>query len=385
MTKPEYTRSEGLEHAEAMGLDPHRLHRAFACLDRDIEAGITPGGIAVIGRRGRTITYMAGSAGTSDRPPVPVQPDTLYDCASLTKVVVTLPLVLQLLEQGRLRLDDPVAATFPAFAEAEPQKAAVTIRHLLTHTAGLRPYMNLHAHGWTRDEIVARVLAEPLQHEPGAQVVYSDLGYIVLGELAARAHGLPLAEAAQRHILQPLGMRASGYRPLPPAGAPAPAAAPSLIAPTEWDAAAQAFRIGAVHDENAYAMGGVSGHAGLFATADDLSRYAAMWLGAGAAPDGTRVLAPATVRAAVRSHTGALSPGHRGLGWVLAGDPFDASGDLLSRAAYGHTGFTGTSLYVDPELELTIVLLTNRVHYGREKSVASLRARFHNAVAGSLI
>lgn len=393
----------GFEHAGPMGLNPQKLMKAFECIDREIEAGVIPGGVIAISRRGYTVTYAAGSAGISGEAFVPVQPDTLYDVASLTKVVVTLPLVLQLVEQGKLRLDDTVAQYFPAFAEAAPDtvtastgktaavaatnaapasKSSVTIRQLLTHTAGLKPFVNLHVHGWTREQIVSRVLAEPLQHEPGTQVVYSDLGYIVLGELAEQLHGMPLAEAAQAHILQPLGMRTSGYVPLSAAEGTAHG---NTIAPTEWDEQAQAYRIGTVHDENAHAMGGISGHAGLFATATDLARYAAMWLHEGAAADGSaRILSPATVRAAIRSHTGILTTGHRGLSWVLQGDPYDASGDLLSPTSYGHTGFTGTSLYVDPEYGLAVTLLTNRVHYGRSKSVAALRARLHNAIAGSL-
>jgi CubicO group peptidase (beta-lactamase class C family) len=235
-----------------------------------------------------------------------------------------------------------------------------------------------------REEIVAQVFALPLQHEPGTQVVYSDLGFIVLGELAARLLAEPLEQAARTHVLQPLGMLGSGYRPLPQAAAAPESPGSAAIAPTEWDEAGQAYRIGTVHDENASAMGGVSGHAGLFSTARDLSRYASMWLNEGVTAEGTRFLSVPTVRAALCSHTGALSTGHRGLGWVLKGDSFDASGDLLSERSYGHTGFTGTSLYVDPEYGLTITLLTNRVHYGRSKSVASLRARFHNAIAASL-
>ncbi len=423
----------GMEHAEQNGLDSQKLVQAFQCIDRAIEEGTIPGGAAVVGGRGGwMVSYAAGSAAVSGEPALPVHPETtVYDCASLTKVVVTLPLVLQLVEQGRLGLNDAVASYLPEYATEG--KAAVTVRQLLTHTAGLKPYVNLHAHGWPREEVLAQALAQPLAHAPGTQVVYSDLGYIALGRLAERLHGLPLAEAARRHVLEPLGMAASGYNPL----------SATNVAPTEWDPAAQAFRHGAVHDENAAAMGGVSGHAGLFATASDIARYAAMWLHEGALPPAlavaapapapivssaapppgqalgsnalpsamavaapapaptvspsapaasspvstaqpARILAPATVRAAIRSHTGALTPGHRGLGWVLQGDPFDASGDLLSPESYGHTGFTGTSLYVDPNYGLFIVILTNRVHYGREKSVGPLRARLHSAVAGSI-
>ncbi|MDF2669516.1 MAG: serine hydrolase [Paenibacillus sp.] len=374
------TQLQGLEHAEQMGLNRQKVLNAFDCLDQAVHAQIIPGGVASVTRRGYTITYTTGSASIRTEQHMPVQLNTCYDCASLTKVVVTLPLVLQLIERGRLRLDDTVANYLPSFATAG--KAAVTVGQLLTHTAGLKPFMNLHAHGWTREEMLARVLAEPLGHEPGTQVVYSDLGFIVLGQLAELLHEQPLEQAAERHVLMPLGMMSSGFRPLQQLSPSAPTE--SIFAPTEWSEDAQAYRVGTVHDENASAMGGVSGHAGLFSTVQDLSRYALMWLNEGVSSDGVRILSPATVRAAIRSHTDALASGNRGLGWVLKGDSFDASGDLMSSKSYGHTGFTGTSLYVEPEYGLTVVLLTNRVHYGRSQSVAPLRACFHNAILGCL-
>jgi CubicO group peptidase (beta-lactamase class C family) len=319
------------------------------------------------------VEYAAGAAVTGPAGSLPAGKDTIYDCASLTKVIVTLPLVLMLIDQGSVCLDDPVRLWLPQFAESG--KSAVTVRQLLTHTAGFPPHSNLHSHGWTKEQVLERALETQPVYEPGSRVIYSDLGYIALGCLVSALFGEPLDRAAGRRLFGPLGMNASCYCP--------PARLRPRIAATEHYPDEAGPRWGTVHDENALAMGGVSGHAGLFSTAADLTRYASMWLGGGRL-DGKRLLSQSAVDLALRNHTASIEGGERGLGWVLKGDPFDASGDLLSAASYGHTGFTGTSLYIDPMLGLSVVLLTNRVHFGRDKSVVRLRAAFHNAVAGAV-
>ncbi|WP_379319417.1 serine hydrolase domain-containing protein [Paenibacillus puldeungensis] len=341
--------------------------------------GDIPGGVAVIARYGQRVRFACGNAVDDESGKVPVSFDTVYDCASLTKVVVTLPLVLMLADQGKLQLDDPVTTYLPAFTAAQGQHAdIVTIRHLLTHTAGLAPYMNLYSHGWSREEIIARVCGAPLKSEPGSAVEYSDLGYILLGEIVAEVAGTPLATLAATALFAPLGMAASGYLPA--------ASLRRRMAGTEPDPGlGGGCVLGVVHDENARAMGGVSGHAGLFSTADDLASYAEMWLGGGRSAAGRRVLSAAAVEVATRTCTAGVPGGKRGLGWVLRGDPFDAAGDQFSPVSYGHTGFTGTSVYVDPLRELVCVLLTNRVHYGRERSIAGLRSKFHNAAVAALV
>lgn len=373
MKKGDSVMKEGtIERAREMGLDARLIGRALATLDEAIAEGETPGGVVAIGRHGRLLTYASGEAIPAGPDRAPAGEDTIYDCASLTKVVATLPLVLQLLDEGRIRLEDPVARYIPAFASKG--KAGVTIRQLLTHTGGLAPFADMHSHGWSPAQILDFVADQPLQCEPGTQVVYSDFGFILLGRLISVVLDRPLDEAAAERVFAPLGMTDTGFRPAP--------ALWGRIAPTEHYAYEPGPRWGVVHDENAGAMGGVSGHAGLFSTARDLSRYAAMWLNEGRG-EGARVLSPLSVRLAIRHQTAAAG-GSRGLGWALKGDKWDASGDLLTGQSYGHTGFTGTSLYVDPPLGLTVVLLTNRVHYGRDKSVARLRAVLHNAVAASL-
>jgi CubicO group peptidase (beta-lactamase class C family) len=234
------------------------------------------------------------------------------------------------------------------------------VKHLLTHTSGFAAYKDLHSHGWTAEQIGAAVLGEGLAYKCGAGYIYSDLNYITLGEIASLLLGLPLDVAARKYVFEPLSMHDSGYRP-------AESLKPRIAATEFIDGG---FRWGEVHDENAWAMGGVSGHAGLFSTASDLAKYAAMWLNRGRHGDGS-VLSDAAVAAAMRSYTGGLLNANRGLGWVLKGDFWDASGDLFSPQAFGHTG-------------IFAVLLTNRVHFGREKSVARLRDCFHNAVAASV-
>lgn len=361
------------EAARRMGMRPEGVEAALRLIDDEIDRGEIPGGVAVVSRRGFAVRYAAGLAVDYGGIRVPAAEDTIYDCASLTKVVVTLPLVLKLIERGRVTLSDPVARHVPEFAAGG--KEAVTVGQLLTHTSGLMAFTDMHSHGWTPERILAFVMEQRLEYEPGTQVVYSDMGYIALGRLIERLTGLPLPEAARRDIFEPLGLVESEY-------VPADQRKPRIAA-TEHYAYESGPRIGIVHDENASAMGGVSGHAGLFATAGDLARYADAWLAAYRGKP-TPLLSPAAARAAARSHTATLASGNRGLGWALRGDKFDASGDLLGAASFGHTGYTGTSLYVDPELGLTAVLLTNRVHYGRSKSVVRLRAAFHNAIAAAV-
>lgn len=363
------------EHAvETMGICPERLQQVWATISREIEQKEIPGAVAAITRRGASVRFVAGLAVDEGRHKVPVDFNTIYDVASLTKVTVTLPLVLLMLDRGLVRLKDPVGRFLPEFAS--PDKQAVTIGQLLTHSAGLAPFYDLHSHGWDRSKIMSFIYQCPLQSVPGTQVVYSDLGYILLGEIIERVLGQSLDQAAQSHIFDPLGMQDSRYQPT--------AAQLSRVAATEYDALQQSCLHGIVHDENARAMGGVSGHAGLFSTVDDLVRYANMWLAKGRA-NGRVIISQRAVAAACTLQTGHLKPARRGLGWMLHGDEMDASGDLWSAGSYGHTGFTGTSLFFDPDLELAAVLLTNRVHYGRKKSVVRLRNCFHNAIAASVI
>lgn len=382
-----------LSAAGQLGLSEEGLQAAWSLLDKAIEQGIIPGGVALIERRGHAAAYAAGHAFLSEERSIPASVDTIYDCASLTKVVITLALMLILLDRGQVRLTDPVAQHIPAFGAAG--KAEVTIGQLLAHTSGLPAHRDLYSHGWTPQQIHEAICAMEPDYPPGTRCVYSCLGYIILGHIIRQQFGRPLEEAAWSEVLQPLGMTASQYNP-PPEWKP-------RIAATEYDAALGEYRWGFVHDENAYALGGAAGNAGLFSTASDLLRYARMWLAlagsasytAGAADaslshsrpgDGLEalLLSREAVNEALRSHTLDIPGAHRGLGWVLRGDPADVGGEGLSPFRFGHTGFTGTSLWIDPAQDLILILLTNRVHFGRGNSIAALRRQFHEAAVAAI-
>ncbi|HEY8346738.1 MAG TPA: serine hydrolase [Symbiobacteriaceae bacterium] len=364
--------SGGLRPAspEDAGVDPLRLEQAFDVLRSEIAAGLLPGAVAVIARRGAAVAHRALGWRQLYPHRRPMEPDTLFDLASLTKVAATLPAVLTLLEQGAFRLDDPVCRFFPAFSGGG--KEQVTVRHLLTHTGGLPADFPHQALTGDRAEDIARILAQPLQAEPGLQVIYSDLGFIILGEMVALLSGEPLDRYVRRAVHGPLGMHQTGFRPS--------AALRNRCAATEYRPHLGRWQCGEVHDEKAAALGGVAGHAGLFGTAADLAAYGQMWLSGGAG-----VLSPATVAVATRDQTAGLGEG-RGLGWIVTrpGDTHLSCGDLFTPGSFGHTGFTGTSLWIEPARELVVVLLTNRVHLGRQDHILRLRPRFHNAVAAAL-
>jgi CubicO group peptidase (beta-lactamase class C family) len=298
--------------------------------------------------------------------------DTIFDLASLTKVVATLPCVLQLVGADEIGLDDAVCRYLPAFGGAG--KDAVTVRQLLTHISGLPAHRKYYEELSDTGEARAAAITEPLDCAPATVVCYSDVGFIVAGEMASSVAGCGLDELVQEVVCRPLGLTDTGYRP--------DQRLAQRIAATELvDGTA---KVGIVHDENAELLGGVAGHAGLFGTAADLSQYAAAWAGS----DGLAALRlPDWLRTeAVRCHTDGLG-GRRGLGWGLRQDKFDNMGDGWPLDGAGHTGFTGTSLSFDPDSGLWAVLLTNAVHFGRgpEHSVVALRKQVHAAVAVALL
>lgn len=399
---------------EEAGFDGARLRRAAAVLERGVADGAFPQAVALVARRGVVALHAAFGADDDGRP---TDPATIFDLASLTKVVACLPAVLTLLEEGRLSLDDPLAAFFPEHGDALGPvnwHGDVTVRHLLTHTSGLPAWLPLYADCATAEEAVARICETWLDAPPGERVVYSDLGFILLGEIVRRVSGQGIDLFVRERLFAPLGLADTGYLPDP--------ALRPRIAPTErgedYEAAMAARQQarhpgerggttirGLVHDGNAhYALRGVSGHAGLFSTAADLAAYAQLWLNGGHY-DGARLFGPATLAAATRDATAALNLG-RGLGWVAfeadplgrrerwrarrgddalaTGGPYP-SGELLSPGSYGHTGFTGTSLWIDPARDLAVILLTNRVHPdAANQRIQQVRPRFHNAVVAAL-
>jgi CubicO group peptidase (beta-lactamase class C family) len=353
-----------------MRIHPKGFQQMTALLERETSDLRIPGAVVAVGIGCDVLYREAFGYAENLRGHVrAMHHDTIFDLASLTKVVATLPSILTLIDNGHIRLNDPVSLFLPEFTTEA--KSTVTLRHLLTHTSGLpasRLFYKMHT---TPHAILEAVRREPLEHAPGAQVVYSDLGFVLLGDIVRAVTGMPLDQYAEKQIFQPLGMKTTGY-------CPPPEFKPWIAATEEMDG--QPAKVGVVHDENAEALGGVAGHAGLFASMSDLIQYVSMWLNPTA-----DVLSPAVRRVAVQCHTEGLN-GRRGIGWVCRHDAYDHTGDLWPETTVGHTGFTGTSLAFDPVSKLWMILLTNDVHYGREKKhIVRLRGLLHNLIGSSLI
>lgn len=331
-----------------------------------VRSGEIPGAVAVAGTRRRRCEALVAGVRKYGGPAT--TEDTLYDLASLTKVVATLPCVLRLVSDGEIRLEDPVGryVTSAGWFQS-PSLAEVTIREILTHSSGLPNWRPVFAWAGDRLTALANVLQTPLG-ERGA-VVYSDLGFIVLGAIVERVTRLRLDAFAAQQVFGPLGMHATGYLPQPTAP----------VAATEDCGWRNRLLEGVVHDENAFRFDGVAGHAGLFGTAADLATYAQAWLSWD-----PRLGREAVLRESTAQHVATASL-RRGLGWLLKGqDSF--AGAQATAAGFGHTGFTGTSLWIEPTAERFAVLLTNRVHPSRHRGahMHALRRSFHDAVAQDL-
>jgi len=313
-------------------------------------------------------TMAEGAVGLSHREKkIPMTLDTIFDLASLTKVCATLPAIFLLLQAGEIDLDDPITRFYPEACSSE-----ITLKHLLTHTSGYPAHIPFYKKGLSKEEILQTIIKT--RGEAGKQVEYSDLNFILLGFIIEKVTGLPLDQFTEKHIFQPLGMLHTGFNVT---------FEKKIIAPTEWLEAQQDYQWGKVHDENALHMGGVSGHAGLFSNLHDLKIYVQMLLSEGLTNAGERFLSSAILRESRQNYTKTLNL-NRGLGWQLRDDQFSPAGYFLSENSYGHTGFTGTSLWIDPDKEIGIVLLSNRVHISRSINMNRLRRIFYNLVAFSL-
>jgi beta-N-acetylhexosaminidase len=349
-------------------LAPSLVNDVRTLLEAAVRDGAFPGASCAIARRGRVVAEVAvGRLGYEADAPA-VTPGTRYDLASLTKVCATTPAVLRLVADGTLSLDDPVAKWLPAFAGTGKER--VTVRHLLAHQAGLPAYERYYKTLRGKDAIVGAACAEPLMSEPGSGVVYSDLGFVLLMAIVERASGEDFASFVRRAVLAPFGMRGATF---------APTNGPALdAAPTERDEARSGIVRGFVHDENAFAMGGVSGHAGLFATANDVLRYGVAMLAGG------RGCLPRELVDAASRPSGIGGDTTRGIGFQLLADG-TWGGARVPAGTFGHTGFTGTSLWCEPSRDLCVVLLTNRVHPTRvNNKITSVRRALHDLVLGSL-
>ncbi|NIR01655.1 MAG: serine hydrolase, partial [Gemmatimonadales bacterium] len=356
---------------------PERLEATTRFLETKVEEGAFPGGVLLVGHRGGVaFTSAVGRYGEDDARPV--SDSTIYDLASLTKVIGLTTACMILSAEGKLNLDGRVVDYLPQFAG--PGKFDVRIRHLLTHTSGLDAWVPLHLATASREEALARVMAEPLQSPPGLRYVYSDLGAIVLTQVVEAVAGEPLDQFLQRRVFGPLQMRRTRFRP--------PSEWHTTIAPTERDPWRGRVLRGEVHDENAARLGGVSGHAGLFSTAPDLARFATWLLDAyhdRLPPDAPLAVPANIIREFTRKQPGPEAS-TRALGWDTPSPGGRSSaGTMMSVSSFGHTGFTGTSIWIDPERELFVILLTNRVHPTREnRALLRIRGMVADSVLSAL-
>ena len=355
-----------------------QLQPAFSVIENAIADQAFPGATLAVGYRGNVSYHAFGHLSYGKDSPA-TKLDTMYDIASLTKVVVTTTLVEKLAEgdfPSPLELDAPIERYLPQWASGpQPEwRHKVTIRNLMTHSSGLPAFQEYWRTSKGKSDTLRMIFAEPLEYEPGTKVVYSDLGIILMAEIIYGLTGKPLDQLANEYVFQPLGMKDSMYNP--------PKKLWPAIAPTEVDERWRHRLIqGEVHDENAYAIGGVSGHAGVFSTSPDLAAFCQMLLNGGVYAH-HRILKRATIAEFTAPQP--LAKNARTLGWVVPTEG-SSSGRYFSAHSYGHTGFTGTTIWIDPDRQLFVVVLTNRVNPTRENhKIAEVRPAVHDAILKSL-
>src|SRR6266446_5687217 len=355
-----------------------QLKPAYDVIEKAIADKAFPGATLAAGFRGKVAIHAFGKLSYDAKAPA-TAPTTMYDIASLTKVVATTTLVAKLAEGDfavPLDLDAKIERYLPEWASGPNAewRHRVTVRHLLTHTSGLPPFKEYWRASKSKQDTLTKIFAEPLEYEPGTKEVYSDLGIILMAEIIERLTGRTLDDLAKSYIFSPLGMKDTMYLP--------PKKLWPQIAPTEIDNNLRHRLVqGEVHDENAFVIGGVSGHAGIFSTAPDLAAFCQMLVNGGVYAH-HRVLRRATIAQFTTPQQ--LSGGTRTLGWAVPTEG-GSSGHYFSAHSFGHTGFTGTSIWIDPDRELFVVLLTNRVHPTREnQKIAQVRPAFHDAVMQAL-
>lgn len=340
-------------------------------LQREIDQQVTPGAVIRIRHKGKIILDEVIGTNSLEEDKVPITSSHLFDMASLTKVMVTLPAILQLCEAGEIHLHDKVVRFIPSFEKHG--KESMTIKQLLTHSSGLIAHRSYFERRLPSTEVLKEIDEEKLEYAPDTDVVYSDLGFILLMEIIEKVTGQKIDEYARQHLFEPMGMKDTGYKPTYER---------CRYAPTEYYDHLQSHKYGIVHDDNTEFMDGISGHAGLFSTMEDLSVFTEMLENDGV-HEGRKILDSHWLALSRRNFT-PFANESRGLGWQLKGSGASPAGDLMSHGTYGHTGFTGTSFYIDPEKELTVMLLTNRVYFGRHLAMIRLRPRLHNIINTSL-
>ncbi len=345
-----------------------------AVVEEAIARDQLPGAVVWIGREGRILHRKAYGQRALVPRTEPMTLDTIFDAASLTKVVATTASIMKLVEQGKLRLNDPVSLHLPGYQNGNG-RSAITVRHLLTHYSGLRPDVDL-VPVWSGYETgIHKAMVDKPVSAPGERFVYSDINFLLLGEMVRKLSGKRLEDFAKDNIFVPSGMTETMFNP--------PAVLRDRIAPTEtYPGMASPLR-GVVHDPTARFMGGVAGHAGLFTTAADLSKFAQMLINGGDA-GGVRVLSALTIRKFTEPQSPPDSTTLRGLGFDLDSQYSSNRGELFPIGSFGHTGFTGTSLWVDPSTRAYVILLSNSVHPGRRPAIAALRSKVATIAAANL-
>ena len=358
-----WARAEALPPATSV-----RLAGVDAVIEKAIADGSIPGAVLVVGHDGAVVYRKAYGHRALEPKLEPMTLDTVFDLASLTKVIATTTAVMQLVEQGKVRLNDPVAKYLPEFSQNG--KEDITVRQLLTHYSGLEPDLDLKTPWEGKETAYKMAFAETPQQAPGAAFVYSDINFVTLGALVEEVSGETLDVYTERHIFAPLKMTRTRFLP--------PSAWRLKIAPTQYDENEHMLR-GVVHDPTARRMGGVAGHAGLFSTGDDLAKFAQALLNGGGG-----ILSPLAVEKMTSPETPPSSPVLRGFGWDID-SPFSSNrGDLLPVGSFGHTGFTGTSMWIDPTTQTYIILLTNAVHPRGKGTAIALRSKVATEVASAL-
>lgn len=367
---------------ESVGMRSDRLDRIDRIVQQGLQNKNMPGAVVLVARDGHVVFHKAYGDRQQQPSVEPMTVDTVFDMASITKPVVTATCVMKLIEYGKLKLDDPVSKHIPEFAANG--KGDITVLQLLTHQGGLIPDNSIRDYAGSADEAMQKIYALKTYVEPGSKFVYSDVGFIVLADLVKRVSGANVHQFSQQHIFKPLGMIETGFLPtdaLKLRSATTQTRTKKGVAhrdgPTE-----KHWMQGEVHDPRAYALGGIAGHAGLFSTAADLAVYGQMMISNGQY-QGVRILNPETIELMTKARQ--VSSGERGLGWDKLTGYSSNRGDLMSGSAFGHGGFTGTVLWMDPTNKLVFVFLSNRVHPDGKGSINRLAGRIATVAVAAIV
>jgi CubicO group peptidase (beta-lactamase class C family) len=358
--------------AQNVAGEPAIQHKLDDAIEQAIRENRIPGAVLIVGHNGEIVHRKAYGRRAVTPAAEAMTLDTIFDCASLTKVIATTASLMKLFEDGKLRLDDRVTEYLPEF---QGGKSEITVRNLMTHFSGMRPDLDLQPEWSGYVTGIRMALLDKPTSAPGARFVYSDINFILLGEIVRRVSGQTLADFARKNFFEPLEMKDTMFQPA--------VVLRTRIAPTEPPHKGAAPLRGIVHDTTARFMGGIAGHAGMFSTAGDLARFAQMMIGKGSL-HGVRIFSPLTVEKFTTPQSPPDQPILRGLGWDID-SPFSANrGELFPIGSYGHTGFTGTSVWIDPFSQTYVILLTNSVHPIRRAPISSLRSRVATIAAAAL-